>query len=144
MHFSIRTIRIAASLLVLLASPLLLSADTNPVPAVITADGGRYYGALVEGVRHGHGKIEWPNGARYAGGFDKGLFSGRGKWQSVSGTKYEGDFDGGMMTGQGRMEMTDGAAYEGAFEQDQFHGKGTLTAIDHNYTGEFKRGGYAG
>jgi hypothetical protein len=144
MHFFGRAIRIAGSLYILLASPLFLYADTHPAPAVITADGGRYYGASVDGMRQGQGKIEWPNGARYVGGFDKGLFAGRGTLRSPAGTKYEGDFVGGMMAGHGRMEMSDGAVYEGAFEQDHFHGKGTLTAADSKYTGEFKRGDYWG
>jgi hypothetical protein len=139
-----RAMSFASSLCILFASPLLLYADTNPAPAVATADGGRYVGALVDGMRQGHGRIEWPNGARYVGGFDKGLFSGHGKLQSASGEKYEGEFAGGMMAGQGRMEMTDGAVYEGAFEHDHFHGKGVLTTADSTYTGEFRQDDYWG
>jgi hypothetical protein len=144
MQFSTHFASLACSLCLLLAGPVMLHADTDRGPAVVTPDGGRYYGALVDGMRQGHGKIEWPNGARYSGGFDKGLYSGRGSFVSASGTRYEGDFVDGMMAGQGRMEMSDGSVYEGAFEQDHFHGKGTLTSAEGKYTGEFKRGEYSG
>lgn len=144
MQFSTRFISLACSICLLLAGPVILHADTDRGPAVVTADGGRYYGALVDGMRQGHGKIEWPNGARYTGGFDKGLYSGRGSYVSASGARYEGDFADGMMAGQGRMEMSDGSIYEGAFEQDHFHGKGTLTSAEGKYIGDFKRGEYSG
>jgi hypothetical protein len=167
MQFSARALSISGSLCLLLTCPVLLQADTPSPPAAITADGGRYYGPLVDGRRQGYGRIEWPNGARYEGGFVSGLYSGRGRLQSASGMKYEGDFANGMMAGQGRMETRDGTiyvgafhddefnghgslkmpngdVYEGAFEHGHFHGKGKLIAADGTYDGEFRQGQYWG
>lgn len=167
MRFPIRVVHIASSVCLALACPLLLFADTKPILAAVTADGGRYFGPLVQGVRQGYGKVEWDNGARYEGGFDKGLFSGHGKWRSASGNRYEGAFRNGMMAGQGRMEMNDGSiyvgaflddefngpgrlqtpngdTYEGEFEHGYFHGKGSLTSTETTYDGDFTQGEYGG
>ena len=62
-----------------LAWPLALYCASDVGPDAVTADGGRYYGPLVDGKFHGRGKIEWSNGARYEGDFAKGLYSGRGR-----------------------------------------------------------------
>ena len=51
-------------------------------PDAVTPDGGRYYGPLVGGMRHGHGRVEWDNGSRYEGEFAQGLFSGHGRLES--------------------------------------------------------------
>ncbi len=145
MRFPIRIAQIASSACLSLACPLLLFADATSIPAAVTADGGRYFGSLVDGVRQGYGKVEWENGALYEGGFDRGLFSGHGKWRSASGNKYEGTFRNGMMAGQGRMEMNDGSIYVGAFLNDEFNGWGRLrTPNGDTYEGEFEHGYFHG
>ena len=49
---------------------------TKRPPDAVTADGGRYYGALVDGKRQGLGRVEWDSGTDYEGMFDQGLYSG--------------------------------------------------------------------
>lgn len=138
MRITTQAARLASALLIVW--PLLLYADSTPVPDAITADGGRYYGKLVDGKRQGSGRIEWDNGARYEGEFDKGLYSGKGNLQLVSGIRYEGDFDNGMITGQGRMRMKDGTVYTGEFRNGEFHGQGRFeTTKGDVYEGEFSK-----
>ena len=102
----------------------LLPARADDAPAAVTADGGRYFGALVDGRRQGEGRIEWDNGALYEGGFDNGLFSGHGRLRYPTGDVYEGDFAAGMQAGQGKMAFHTGATYEGGFRNDTFEGPG--------------------
>lgn len=40
---------------------------------------GEYFGALVEGVREGEGKLQWTNGDFYEGDFKNGLRHGQGR-----------------------------------------------------------------
>jgi hypothetical protein len=163
----LRTVLAAASVCFVVSWPSVASADTDTAPAAITPDGGRYYGPLIEGRRHGKGKIEWDNGARYEGGFENGLFFGPGKYQSSSGFIYEGDFKNGTMSGHGRYVMPDGSVYVGEFRNDNFNGrgryemptgyvyegmfsngffegKGKLAGKGEEYQGEFRKGQYWG
>ncbi len=118
--------------------------NTEP-PSAITADGGRYYGPLVDGKQHGTGRIEWDNGARYEGEFVHGLFAGRGRKQSAEGTRYEGEFASGMAAGQGRVDTSHGDVYVGSVRAGTYWGQGTLTFADgRTYTGEFERGKFHG
>ena len=119
-------------------------------PTAISADGGRYFGPLVNGLREGKGRLEWANGARYDGEFAKGLYSGAGRMRTPNGDifegqfkngladgkgevkysngrRYRGDFAHGAIEGKGRFEYSNGAVYEGDFVADQFTGKGTAT-----------------
>jgi hypothetical protein len=138
MRFTTQAARLASSLLIVW--PLFLHADSTPVPDAITADGGRYYGKLVDGKRQGHGRIEWESGARYEGEFDKGLYSGKGNLQLVSGIKYAGEFDNGMIAGRGRMQMKDGTIYTGEFRNGEFHGQGRFENVKGDvYEGEFSK-----
>lgn len=143
MHLPTPIVRLASCLL--LGASLLLHADAQPVPDAVTADGGHYYGLLVNGMRQGYGRVEWSNGARYEGGFDRGLFSGKGKAQSASGYKYEGNFSQGMMSGPGRMVLKDGSVYEGEFANDDFNGRGRYQMVNGDlYDGAFENGLYHG
>jgi hypothetical protein len=150
------------ALLIALLSVALAQGD----PDAITPDGGRYYGPLVDGKRHGRGKIEWDNGARYFGAFEHGLYSGTGRYQSASGAVYEGEYRKGVMegrgrfvgldgsyvgefrnddfNGQGRHETRTGHVYEGHFSRGLYDGKGKLTGPDEEYVGNFEKGLYAG
>ncbi|MEP7157418.1 MAG: C13 family peptidase [Betaproteobacteria bacterium] len=117
----------------------------HAAPDAITADGGRYYGPILNGVSQGKGRMEWDNGALYEGGFKGGLFSGHGTYRSASGKTYEGDFVNGSMSGTGTYKMLDGSVYTGAFRDDSFNGSGKIERPDgDNYTGEFKDGLYHG
>ena len=163
---SFNTIVRALALLLLVAVcvfPVAHAAD----PDALSADGGRYYGPIVDGKRHGQGRIEWDTGARYEGGFVRGLYAGKGRLQLASGDVYEGEFVAGMMSGrgsltlangeryvgefrndvfqgQGRYTFPDGDSYEGAFERGRFHGQGTMTRAASVYRGEFRNGEFWG
>lgn len=136
-------------------------------PDAVTADGGKYYGALVDGKFERRGKIEWDNGARYEGGFEHGLFSGHGRLQDANGAVYEGQFQNGKLRGQGRVVNIDGSVYVGQFDNGLFNGNGKLTmaggmvfegafvnnvfsgqgkysSTDEQYSGDFKRFAYDG
>ncbi|NEZ03116.1 peptidase C13 [Wenzhouxiangella sp. XN201] len=127
---------IASVILLLVVSVSLLALSNSP--DVVLADGGRYFGPLVDGRLHGEGEIEWENGARYVGEFEDGLMSGDGELEAASGDVYEGQFQAGMMHGDGRLEAPGGEAFEGRFERDVFV-EGTYTDGNGNrYEGEMK------
>lgn len=136
-------------------------------PDALTADGGKYYGRLVDGKFQSQGRIEWANGARYEGDFDQGLFSGKGSYRDSNGQQYDGHYKDGAFNGMGKLQMIDGAVYAGQFANGAFNGTGTLTFaggmvyeggfVNHafqgagkytsateNYTGNFKQGSYDG
>ncbi|AIY41193.1 MORN motif family protein [Collimonas arenae] len=144
-----------------------LASATPSTPDAVTADGGRYYGPLVDNKRQGKGRVEWANGDIYEGNFDKGLFSGKGKYTSGANFLYEGEYKAGSRTGQGRsvdatgsvyvghflngefdgqgkLTSQDGSVYEGSFAKGLFNGTGKWTSKDQEYTGEFKNGQFSG
>lgn len=153
--------------LCLLLLPIGLQAASDAQPVAVTADGGRYFGPLIDGKFQGQGRIQWDNGARYTGGFDRGFYSGQGRMQFASGEVYEGSFADGMMSGTGRMTMQDGSVYVGAFRNNAFHGqgryemangdvyegafayslfdgRGRLVGHGNTYEGGFRKGEYSG
>lgn len=110
-----------------------------------SSDGGRYYGPLVDGKRHGSGRLEWNNGTSYEGGFSNGLFSGKGRLKLPSGELYEGDFKNGMLDGHGKVVHPDGSIYIGEFRNDVLHGQGRLQTLDgYVYKGSFAKGQQTG
>ena len=147
-----------------LGMPPLCAAPPAAVPAAETADGGRYFGPLVDGKMHGQGRLEYASGAFYEGGFARGVFSGQGKLRQASGVEYTGEFrqgafDGlgrytspkgeiyagsfvkGSFDGQGRFQGADGATFEGHFQHWRPHGAGKLTDTDGTvFEGEFVQG----
>ena len=150
----------------LLGSPVSVRA-ADEAQALVTPDGGRYFGALVDGKRHGPGRIEWSNGASFDGGFREGLFSGkgrlrfptgdvyegdfakgmesgRGRLTSKSGAVYEGEFRDGVLAGTGRYDSGNGTVYEGEFKDSLYHGKGRIVGAFGEYAGEFQLGEISG
>lgn len=133
-------------------------AQTTPI--AVSPDGSRYTGPLVDGLRQGEGRLEWPNGDVYEGRFDKGLLSGKGVLVFASGDRYEGEFKNGnyegygkaeyhtgtytgefkqgYASGQGVMEYKAGAKYEGELAFNQMHGKGRYQ----NKSGEVYKGDF--
>lgn len=127
---------IASGVLLLVVSVSLLALSNSP--DTVLADGGRYFGPLVDGRLHGEGELEWESGARYVGNFEHGLMSGDGRLETAGGDVYEGQFQSGMMHGNGRLETSGGEVFEGRFEHDVFV-DGTYTDGRGNlYEGEMK------
>ena len=126
------------------ATPLVSQAQSTPRPDAVTPDGGRYYGALVDGMRQGQGRVEWDSGVRYEGSFANGIFDGRGKLTGPT-EEYEGEFKAGRYTGQGELKYQDGRKYQGEFAQGQFQGSGLYTAPDGQvYEGSFDKNIFTG
>src|SRR5688572_572588 len=126
-----------------LASAHVDAATRFVAPDARTADGGSYYGPLVDNKMHGRGRLEWTNGAYYEGAFDRGLYSGQGVLRHASGDVYKGEFRNGLAHGRGRLEYPDGAVYTGEFRNDLFNGRGRYVTREFTYEGQFQRGKYS-
>jgi hypothetical protein len=138
----VRSTALKFAFLWLAAMPAALAAGK---PDAITPDGGRYYGALVDGKLHGRGRIEWPSGAFYEGEFANGMMWGQGELRYRDGRTYRGEFVRGDFHGKGRFENANGDVYEGEFKNWQFHGKGKLRLTNGDvYEGGFANGLYEG
>ena len=121
-----------------LGMPPLCAAPAR-VPAAQTADGGRYFGPLVDGKMQGKGRLEYASGAYYEGGFERGVFSGQGSLRQPSGVRYEGQFRLGAFEGQGRYTSPKGEVYAGTFVKGNFDGQGRYQGPDGaSYVGAFR------
>jgi hypothetical protein len=141
-------LRAAAFVLLGLLAPMLAQSSGAPsepaAASAFTPDGGRYYGPLLDGKLHGHGRIEWVNGTRYEGAFAAGLFNGRGRFQFASGEVYEGEFQEGLFDGRGKL-TTQGGEYEGEFRAGRYEGTGHVKYQDgRSYRGQFSNGRFHG
>lgn len=139
----VRSTRICALILGLfLLAPALPA--TGATPDATAADGGRYYGPLLNGRMQGTGRMEWDNGAVYEGDFVNGLFSGQGRLVRSAST-YRGEFKLGMKWGHGELVQVNGNIYRGEFERDEFQGHGRFEAPGGDvYEGEFDKGAFTG
>lgn len=113
-------------------------------PAATTPDGGRYWGPLVNGLRHGEGRVEWSDGTTYTGGFVNGMLEGRGRLKA-RGYEYKGEFRQGDYWGKGELREKSGRRYKGQFIRGEFHGKGRYAIPDDRvYEGDFVEGNFQG
>jgi len=104
-----------------------------------------YSGDLLNGIRHGFGKVIWDDGNVYEGDFVNDKFWGKGKLIHTDGHLYEGDFVNDSFHGKGKLTYANNTFYEGEFLNSKFHGKGKLTLPDGNiYKGEFENGNFHG
>lgn len=133
------SLRCALLATLLLSAPPLFAAATTPAPSAQTADGGRYFGPLVDGRMQGKGRLEYASGAYYEGGFLRGVFSGQGSLRQPSGVRYEGQFRQGAFDGQGRYSSPKGEVYAGTFVKGNFDGTGSYRGPDgSSYVGTFR------
>jgi hypothetical protein len=140
LHF-VRNHTRALLVLLLAGAALLACAATSGAPDAVTPDGGRYYGALVDGLRQGRGRVEWDNGTRYEGGFERGVYSGKGRYEADTGDVYEGDFERGQFSGTGTLLRKDGSRHEGRFDKWVPAGEGRYTDTQGNvFEGTFVNG----
>jgi len=139
MNASPSRLRCALLAALLLATPPLFAAAASAAPNAQTADGGRYFGPLVDGRMQGKGRLEYASGAYYEGGFARGVFSGQGSLRQPSGVRYEGQFRQGAFEGQGRYTSPKGEVYAGAFVKGNFDGQGSYRSPDGgSYAGAFR------
>ncbi len=85
----------------------------------------RYEGDYIDGKRHGHGTMVWPDGKRYEGDWVNGKEHGHGTYVWPGGHRYEGDFVDGEKHGYGIYKWPNGTRYDGGWVDGIEHGRGT-------------------
>ncbi len=110
-------------------------------------NGEIYVGALVNGTRHGKGKLTYKKDDvrdYYEGDWDNGNRHGEGTLVWKSGKKYTGQWGSNVLNGKGRMdfgENSDWLYHEGEYKNDKRNGLGKMEYRDGNtWEGEFKDG----
>lgn len=91
---------------------------------VVWANGDRFDGSLVKGLRHGRGTFQWPNGQRYEGDWVNDQPTGQAKVHFANGNDYEGAVLAGLPQGMGRMRYASGDLYTGQFKAGVPEGRG--------------------
>jgi hypothetical protein len=129
-----------------LALLLVACGDGEPLlPAdAVLPDGGRYRGAVIDGLLQGPGRLDYSDGSYFEGQFKDGQFNGPGEWRSKHGDVYGGEFQSGDFHGQGSLTYSDGSRYEGSFANGAPDGEGHLKSSELEYRGEFSKGLYHG
>lgn len=100
----------------------------NPRIVTIEYDDGRVYtGEVVDGKRHGKGKLVWRNGDIYEGDWRDDKRHGKGIFVWTSGNLYEGDWRNDERHGKGKLTWKSGSCYEGDFSNGVRTGKGKIS-----------------
>ena len=109
--------------------------------AVRKENGFTYEGQMLNGQRHGYGKITWDSGNVYTGDFYYGVRTGKGELVFINGDRYTGDFVNNARCGQGTYVWSSGDIYTGGFLNDERSGKGEIQYANGNYlSGIFQNG----
>jgi DNA polymerase III epsilon subunit family exonuclease len=90
----------------------------------------RYEGQFKDGLRHGHGLLNYSNGSIFDGNWDEDKRSGYGVLTWPNGDQYKGDWSNGKMTGKAILSWASGASYEGNFENFSRHGYGVYKNVN--------------
>jgi serine/threonine protein kinase len=105
------------------------------------ANGDRYEGTLVRGVKEGRGKFVWTNGQRYSGEWAHDTPNGKGRFIFPDGSRYEGEVKDGLRNGRGITHFKNGDVYSGEWVNGKSNGHGRYTWADGSYwDGEFANG----
>ena len=108
--------------------------------------GNVYEGDVVDGKKHGKGKIKSSNGTtHYEGDFADDKKHGKGTFTSSSGDVYEGDFVDGKKHGKCKITITYSnrtSHYEGDVVNGKRHGKGKVTITYSNRTRHYYEGDF--
>ncbi len=116
-----------------------------PVETIRYDDGCVYVGQVVNGKRHGIGKLTWPDGDVYEGAWKDDQRTGKGKYTWPSGAIYEGDWKDDQRTGRGKYTWQNGDVYEGDFLEGKRTGIGTFTYANGRIeSGRWKDGKFLG
>jgi hypothetical protein len=99
------------------------------------ADGGRYEGALKDGLRCGYGTHQLPNGGFYKGQWENDQKNGKGLFVNANGSRFEGEWKDDEKNGHGISTLAHGSQYVGEWKNDKRHGRGTLINTTGKYDG---------
>jgi hypothetical protein len=103
----------------------------NPISYI----NGTYYGALLNGLPSGPGKMISPNGFVYTGSYFNGLASGAGKIVFPDKQTYvDAQFSNGIMT-SGRYVLPNGVYYQGPFVNGMIPGNAVFYNSDGSVIG---------
>lgn len=98
--------------------------------ALITSDGGRYFGPWVNDQRHGWGTQISPEG-KYVGDFRENQKNGMGTFTWPNGDKFWGAWKDGVRVGLGILTLANGDKYMGRWSADGQQGYGTYVPSHH-------------
>jgi hypothetical protein len=107
----------------------------------VYANGYRYEGDFVNGMREGRGLLTEPDGGSYDGMWSDDEFNGQGTYKWPDGARYTGEWKNGIQDGYGIYFYPNGDKYTGYFKNNKFHGTGTYTWVNgQSFTGSFENG----
>jgi hypothetical protein len=107
-------------------------------------NGATYLGQFMHGLKHGRGRMVFPDGSVFEGIFKKDLFDGFGRLVTADACMYEGEWSNHLQTGNGVERGEEGTKYEGEFLDNKYHGWGQLESKPWAYSGYFKGGLFEG
>ena len=87
---------------------------------------GIYVGGMLNGKRHGHGRMAYVDGSVFEGEYKDGVKDGKGVYHFADGGVYEGNLTDGRCHGYGKMSYHDGRLYEGSWKDGERHGFGRM------------------
>lgn len=120
-------------------------AAVSNIETINYSDGCVYTGQVVNGKRHGKGKLLLPDGDVYEGDWKDGQRTGKGKYTWRNGNVYEGDWKNDQLTGKGKYTWPEGTVYVGDFVDGVITGYGTYTYANGEVkSGRWENGKYLG
>jgi hypothetical protein len=93
---------------------------------------GVYEGNFVNGLRHGHGRLDWSDGSWYDGNWINDRRTGHGTHTSIEMDVYVGEFYNNFFHGEGTLTYNDGFIFEGSWMAGQRNGTFRITRPNGN------------
>lgn len=104
------------------------------------AEGSKYAGGVLQGMREGNGVLYLRNGGRVEGTWSKNYPTGVCIFHFADGKYHIGEYRYGILHGLGRVNFSNGDYYFGEFLNGKMEGKGKFFSAQENtlFEGEFK------
>ncbi|KAK7197856.1 Phosphatidylinositol 4-phosphate 5-kinase [Novymonas esmeraldas] len=100
--------------------------------------GAVYCGEWHRNLRHGYGRMVYPDGSRYLGRWVHGRRSGKGRYVYADGSSYDGTWVKDEKHGSGTYHLLDGSTFVGTFHHNEFvSGEWRLACGTVRYIGNF-------
>lgn len=104
------------------------------IKTIVQPDKNVYHGQVLDGLKHGHGKIIYTNGDIFEGKFKNDAMNGKGKIKYKDGHTYVGMFADDKKNGLGKYTWGDtGDSFEGQFVDGKRNGFGKETYANGDY-----------